>query len=139
MAPKAKAAPKYPKGLGPCIDMLYKLREVRLVAQRALKAREEEEDALETHILESFTKDKVEGAKGEVAQASRLPWERPIIADWDKFIAHVMKTKQFDLLQKQVPKRAVEERWAAGKAVPGLDKIGGVKLSLTKVTKRKVK
>ena len=58
---------KFPKALGECIDQMYLLRAKRLDAQKAVDALKAEESMYEEHILNTFTKVSLNGAKGDVA------------------------------------------------------------------------
>lgn len=127
---------KYPKTLGTCVDKLYRMREKRLEVQRAdevlLKKLKADEAAMEDHILETFTKDKLEGARGKIAAVSISRTVVPNVEDHDAFLKYVFKKKAFDLLTKAVCRAAVRERWDDGKAVPGIGKFVKLGLSLRK-------
>jgi hypothetical protein len=57
----------------------------------------------------------------------------PRVADWDKLYAFVKKTGSFDLLQRRLTDSAIQERWEAGKSVPGVETFNAVSVSINKV------
>jgi hypothetical protein len=59
--------------------------------------------------------------------------DEPTVESWDKFYAHIIKTKDFSLLERRPGKAAIKERWEDGKTVPGVSKFPVDKLSFSKV------
>ena len=123
---------KFPKTLGACVDLLYRLREERQAIQREAEKVEEKEKALREHVLNSFDKSAIEGARGKAATASISRQTVATVKDWDAFYAHILKSKSFDLLQKRVSDSAFRERLEAQETVPGVEPFIVVKLSVTK-------
>ena len=123
----------YPKTIGACVDALYELRAKRLEGQKQVDLVKAQEAELEDHIIETFGKAEIGGAKGQVATASIKTTVTATIVDWDTFIAHVAKTKDWELVQKRAGVTAVKERWDDGKEVPGVEPLSKISLSLTKV------
>lgn len=123
---------KWPKTLGALADKLYTLREERLAQQRAVAVLEDEEKALALHILDTFPKQELEGARGKVGKVNRQTKIVPKLSDPDKFYAHLKKTGEFDLLQRRLHEAAFVARWDAGKVIPGTEKFTVVSLSISK-------
>lgn len=130
-------ARKFPKTLGECIDLAYNLRAIRLELQKQYdeeiqkhKAREEE---IEQHILMSFDKSDIEGAKGSLATASVSRMTVPAVKDWPAVFAWVSKQKAWDLLEKRMARVAYRDRLEAGEVIPGVEPFVKVSLSLTRV------
>lgn len=128
---------KPPKSMGDCVDLLYKLREERLLAAKELDLLASRESTLEEYIIKTFGRNKVDGVRGKIAQASANQVQVPVVKDWDKLYAYITKNKAFEMLHKRISIGAVRERWEAKKAVPGVESIEIVKLSVSKVGSKK--
>lgn len=130
-------ATKFPKTLGECIDQAYTLRAERLEVQREMEAKLETlkagEKDLNDHIINTFSKNEIEGAKGSIASASISQDPIPTVEDWPKFYAYILKTKSFDLLERRPAKLACKARWDEKVTIPGVKKFIVPKLSLTKI------
>ena len=128
-------APVYvpPKTIGACADRLYELKELKSEAQKAVDLIESEEKALKQHIIDNLPKSDATGAVGKVAQVTVVKKTVPKVGNWDLFYAHVKKTGHFELLNKALTKKAVEERWEAHKVVPGVETYTDVTLSVHKL------
>lgn len=124
--------PKFPKSLGACIDKLYGLRAKRLAAQKKVDAMGSMETAYENHILNTFAKADLDGAKGKTATAGIKRQTIYAIKDWEEFTTFVAKTKQWDLMRKQAGSTACRERYENGEEIPGIEPIAKISLSLTK-------
>lgn len=118
---------KFPKSLPDCIKRLRKLQdavdEVRIKCGPMIA----EEEALREFILENFKKTELDGASAHGISLSITKTTAPTMEDFQKFIAFVVKTKSYDLLQHSVNTPAWRERLAAKKQVPGVgvfDRIG---------------
>lgn len=131
-------AAKFPKTLGACVDMAYELRAERLEFQKKyeaeLAAMKKREDEIEEHILQSFDKSDIEGAKGSVATASVSRLTVPSVKDWPKTFAWIAKHKAWDLMEKRMARVAYRDRTEAGEVIPGVESFVKVSLSLTKVS-----
>lgn len=131
----AKKAKKLvvPAKVGEAVDLLDRLRDARKAAEAATAAMKAEEALLETEIFRKFKKAELEGARGRRAQCSISRSEVPVFEDQIAFNRYVLRTKSLDLFQNRLSVEAVRERWAAGKAVPGVGKFTKVRLHLSKV------
>ena len=123
---------KYPRALGAAIDLLYTQRAARLDAQKAVDLMKEEEAKLADHILNTFTKEELNGSKGQLAVAAIKHTVTINTTDWDAFLAYCVKTKSWDMLRKQPTVAAVKARWDEGKQIPGVEPFTKIDLSLTK-------
>jgi hypothetical protein len=124
---------KFPPKLGACADRLYQLREKRLTMQKDTDAVEAEEKALKEHIIQTLPKSEAGGIAGKVARVSVVTKSVPRAEDWEKVHTYIKKTGSFDLLQRRLSDSAVQERWDAGKKVPGVEPFNVVTLSVNKV------
>ena len=132
-ATKAPKAPAFPKTIGACADMVYKLRETRLAAQKEVDKIEAQEKALKEHIINNLPKSETTGVAGKLARVTVVTKDVPQVRDWDAFYKHIKKTGEFDLLGRTIGKAAIEARWENGKKVPGVESFGVVSLSINKV------
>lgn len=123
----------YPRTIGACVDLLWKLQQARIKAAETLKDAKKKEDELETYLIDNFKKDQLKSAKGEFGQVSLKQDETPIIEDFDEFIGWVAKGKRWEFLQRRVAITAVKEHWEAGKGVPGIGSIPRVGLNVSRV------
>lgn len=125
---------KFPKTLGECIDNLYQLRAKRLAGQKAVDLVKAEEQEYENHILNSFSKADLRGAKGELATAGVKKTTVYNIEDWDTFYAWVEANDAKDCLQKRLASTAIADRMANGEEVAGVSSFEKISLSLTKAS-----
>jgi hypothetical protein len=126
----------YPKQLGACVDKLYTMMTARRKAQQAVDRLKEEETKLEEHILNSFSKSDLEGARGKLAVCGISRSDQPQVEDWDKLYAFIKKTDAWDLLQRRVNSMAYRERLQAEVIVPGVTTFTRVSLSIHTAAKR---
>ena len=133
-----KKMPAMPKSLGACVDKYHKLREERLVADKASAALKEKERFAYDHIIANIPKGD-DGAVGKQFKAVRTETEVFSIEDDTAFYAHVKKTGAFDLLNRAINQKAVRERLEDpkyikkfGVKVPGTKKFTKIGLSVTK-------
>lgn len=128
---------KLPKTLGECIDLAYKVRAERLVKQKELEKELEvyrkKEEEIEQHILLSFDKADIEGAKGSLATASIQRMTVPSVKDWPVVYKWVSAHGAWDLLEKRMARVAYRDRLEAGEQIPGVEPFVKVSLSLTRV------
>lgn len=124
---------KIPKNLADVADLYYLTRQKRLLEQKKVDEIEDQEKQLKQHIIDNLPKSKIEGIQGKVCRVSIDKKTKPIVEDWDKFYAYVKKNNAFDLMQRRIADKAIEERWADKKAVPGIGKFTAVTLSVNKV------
>ena len=130
---KRQPVVKYPKAIGACVDLLYMQRARRLDLGRQVDILKAEETAFSDYIINQFSKDEINGCRGEVATGAIKVQNVVSVVDWDKALAWVIKNKRYDLLTKGLSSDGVKELWAAGKEIPGAEPFGRVSLSLTKV------
>ena len=123
---------KFPESLGECIDQLYSKRAQRLAAQKEVDMAKAEEALYEEHILDTFTKSDLNGAKGNLATAGVKHSTVYSISDWDEFLADVKKKKAWDCLQKRLSSLAVADRFNNGKPLAGVETFERVTLTLNK-------
>jgi len=123
---------KFPKSLGDCIDKLYELRAMRLAGQKEVDRVKAEETLWSDHILNSFTKSDLKGAKGSIATAGIKHQTVYNIEDWAQYIEWVAENGAYDCLQKRLSAQAIAARFDNGVEVPGVSAFDKITLSLTK-------
>jgi len=133
---KPKKEWKFPTNMAECADRYYTLQKKRYKAQAAVKVLAEEENALEEWIIVKLPVSKATGIAGKIARISVDKKEIPQVKDWPKFYAYLHKNKAYDLLNRALNAKAVKERWAAGKTVPGTDKFIRKVVSVNKLPKK---
>lgn len=126
-----KTLPK--TNLGGIADSLHDVRELRLAVDKVASALKAEETRLTDHIIDTVDTSVSSGAVGKRYKALILEDSVAVVEDWDKLYAHILKKKDFTLLNKALSRSAVKELWEDGKAVPGVGSFKGKKLSVTKV------
>lgn len=128
---KAKVpASKFPKTMAACADAYQEARDNRLAADKEVARLKEWENALKEHIINNLPKSEATGVSGKYAQVTVVTKTKLKVADWDKFYSHVKKTGHFELLNRALNQAAAQERFDAGKPVPGVDTFDDVTLSL---------
>ena len=123
---------KIPKTLGACIDLMYKLKQESAVIEKSSETIKAQENEIEVHLLDSFGKSDLEGARGKLAVAGVNISTVPTVKDWDKLYAYILKNKAWDLLQKRASATAFRERWDDEVVIPGVEAFTVIKLSLKK-------
>lgn len=109
--------------------LLQKLGAIGIELRKARKGLEQqagvlkaEQDALEEFLREQFTKSDLRQVKTRAGTISLSEKDVPRAQDWDKIHEHILKTKEFDLLQKRLGEKACQLRWDDGKEIPGVEK-----------------
>lgn len=123
---------KFPDTIGKCIDLLYEMRAERLAIQKTVNTAKASEAKLEAHIIDTFGKSEIDGAKGHTATAALRTDTVVNLVDWDAFIGWAALPENRDCIHRQPGSTAVKARWAAEKQVPGVEPFRKVSLSLTK-------
>ncbi len=119
---------KLPKSLGGIVDLLYKTRMERKKIEGEAGKKKDIEVFISNYLLKEYGKENLKGAKGRKASASIKKRDIATVENFDFLIKHIKKTNDYDLLQRRVNEKAVKERWAAGKRVPGVGKFTSIKV-----------
>ena len=123
---------KVPETLGACADLLFDIKSKRLALEHEAEEWQKQETMLTEHIIRVLPKSD-RGAVGQHHQVQVVTKVKPRVTDWVAFFKFVRRANAFEFLQRRVSEGAVQERWEAGKKVPGVDTFTVVGLSLTKV------
>lgn len=124
---------KIPAKLGQVADLLFETREKRLALQKDVDELQKQETALKDDLINRLPKSEANGISGKLARVSITSKDVPQVTDWDKLRKHVMKTGQFELLQKRLADSAIKEHWEAGEELPGVDHFTVVGVSINKI------
>ncbi len=123
--------------LGDLIDSIYAARERRIARQKEMEAEIEDlkadEKRLEDQIINTFSKNEINGARGEFAQASVSETTCAKLDDYMAVWKWAKKNDAHDLFYKRISSTAYAERVAAGDKIPGVSTYIDKKLSITKV------
>lgn len=122
-----------PTTIGGMADALYITRNARLAMQKLVAELDERETQIENMIIDTLPKsDQTQGA-GKLARVGIKKSVKPIVEDWAKLYAHIKRTGHFELMQKRLGEPAVQERWDAGKPVPGVGEFNVIKVTVNKL------
>lgn len=128
---------RIPKLLGTCVDNLKKLRDEKAALKKKhdaeMKKITDQITALENHLIETIPKSKLNGAMGKLAKVSLIKKDVPTVDDWSKVYDYIGSHDAFDMMQRRVNVKAIEDRWKAGEKIPGVTTFTKVTLSVTKV------
>lgn len=121
------------KQLAALADGYWRLYNDRLAADKEAAALKAEEVKVSATIIQQLQASEVTSIGGKNIKLEVRESDVARVADWPKFYAHVLKTKDFSLLERRPGQAAIKERWEAGKAVPGVEKFPVYKLSKSQV------
>jgi len=124
---------RFPAKLGECIDLAYTLQQDYLALKAKADAAAAKVKEVEDHILNTFPKAGLEGAKGSVAVASLTRSTVGTIKDFPAFWEWARKNDAGDLLYRRVNNSAYREWLEAGMDAPGIEPFLQLKLSVRKI------
>lgn len=124
---------KFPAKLGACVDMAYTLRAERLEIEKQAEEVKAKESALKDHIIATFSKADIDGAKGKVASASITRSVKGNVKDWPSVWGYIVDHDAYDLMERRLNNKAYRDRLAGGETIPGTEPFDVVSLSLTKI------
>jgi hypothetical protein len=124
---------KFPTKLGACVDKAYALRAERLEIEKQAEEIKKQEAAIKEHIIATFSKADIDGAKGKVASASISRSVKCNVKDWPLVYEYIVDNAAFDLMERRINNKAYRDRMEAGEAIPGTESFDVVTLSLTKI------
>ena len=124
---------KFPTKLGACVDMAYTLRAERLEIEKQAEEVKAKETALKDHIIATFSKADIDGAKGKVASASVTRSVKASVKDWPTVQKWIEDHDAWDLMERRLNNKAYRDRLEAGESIPGVEPFDVITLSLTKI------
>jgi hypothetical protein len=123
----------FPKEMGTCADLLWKLDQERKAIIKKAEAIETRQVALRKHIIDNLPKSKATGVAGRLARVKIDVKEILQAKDWDKVYKYILKVKRPDLLQRRLSEGAINEIIEAGHDVPGVEVFRCKVVSLGKI------
>lgn len=114
------------------INHVFSLRNTRLADQKKLDAMKAEEDLEMNTILSELIEEDLDSLSTGIAKVVVKETIEPEVSDWATFQAYIKETGQLDLLQKRPMVSAIKARWETGDDVPGVERMVGSKLVLSK-------
>lgn len=131
---QGKVEPLTASELGELADLYDAARTARLAADKVAATHKADESAAEAMLIEQMRTQEVSACGGsKLVVRIGSPDMVPAVKDWDKFYAHILKTKDFSLLERRPGKAACRERWEDGKQIPGVEQFPVYKLSRSEV------
>lgn len=132
---KPIAASRIPKRMGTVADLYYKTKQTRLALQKQVDLLKEQEKHLRDHVINTLPKSNATGVSGSLANVRTIPKTTLQAVDWEKVYKYIKRHDAFEMLQKRLSDKAVQERMdaARGHKLPGIIENGYVDVSLTKV------
>lgn len=102
------------------VDQYIRKRAERLKSAQETERLDAEEKALKKQLIEIAIAGKAKTLGGSVGAVNYSRTDKPKVEDWDKFYAYIAQFGAWELLQKRIGEKAVEERWEDGIAIPGV-------------------
>lgn len=120
--------------LGELADTYNDLRTQRLAADKVAAELKAQESAAQELLIQQFRSQEVSGAGGQTVRVSMdSPDYVPHVKDWDKFYEHILKSKDFSLLERRPGRAHAKALWEDGVEIPGVEKFPVYKLKVSKV------
>lgn len=133
-AEKKPAPPiKLPKTLAACADLYNSVRAARLAKEKEAAALQEQETFVKDYLIDMLPKSEATGVAGKTCRVLISEKVIPQVKNWEDYYKYILKTKDFSLLNRAANKKAIEERWEAGKVVPGVEAFKTKTLSLSQI------
>ena len=122
-----------PKSMGRCADEYHEIRQLRLDMQKEVDVVAAREKQYKDYMIETLLVSEDTGAAGKKYRVQIKSKVRPSANDWEAVHQFIWDNDRFDLLQKRLSDKAVQEMWDNNEAVPGVEKIHVKEISITKI------
>jgi hypothetical protein len=133
MDPKFIKGGAIPQAIGLCADLYHDVRELRLAMQKEVDEVAAREKEIKDYIIDNLSKSDDTGAAGKRYRAQIVTKVTPAAADWEKIHQFILENDRFDLLQKRLSDKAVQDMWENGEEVPGVERFNAISVSITKL------
>lgn len=113
------------------VDAYILKRSERLLADKVAENLKKEETALQKQLIDICIKG---GAKALGGTKGVVNYERdnkPTVVDWEKLYTYIRENNAFELLQRRLGEKAVEERWEDDISIPGVGTFPVDKLTIS--------
>jgi hypothetical protein len=127
---------KFPKTVGACLAKLEELCDRIDGMEAQLAPVKKQESALREHMIATFAKEKLRGARGQSRSLSVVSQVVPVLEDWAAFFKFASRKGNDDLVQRSVKVDAWRERVEAGKQVPGTGSFTRVSLRVERIKEK---
>jgi hypothetical protein len=134
--PKFKPKRTLPKTLGAMSDLGRQLDAERLELEKVIKSIYSELQRYKDHMNELMKAAGVEETHGKLGRATKSTEYVGNVTNWKLLHRHIKKTGEFELLHRRVSTGALTERWEHGKKVPGVERVGIVRIKFGKAKQR---
>lgn len=129
-----------PQAIGRCADLYHDVRELRLAMEKEVAEIKARENEIEDHIINTLSAAAAAagdtGAAGLKYRAQLVVKPKPKLAEWGIFTSWVRKNDFFNMIQKRINEKAVEE-WMEQNPdrgpAPGTEVINVKTISVTKI------
>jgi hypothetical protein len=122
-----------PKSLGKCADLLAEVRDIRLAMDKEVAAVKKRETEIREHIIRELANSEDTGVSGLRYRAQIVKKTVPTVENWGVFTSWVRENNRFDLIQKRIASKGIEDLWEEREKVPGISRFHNTNLSLKKV------
>lgn len=105
------------------VDKYIQKQTERLSLAKKVAKLEEEEQALKKILVDLCITSKARSLGGSIGQVNYHRENKPTVAPdggWEKLYAYIREHNAFELLQKRLGEKAVQERWEDEIIVPGV-------------------
>ena len=122
-----------PASIGLCADEYARVRQLRLAMEKEVEGVKARESEIREHIIANLSKSDDTGAAGKHYRAQIIVQVKPKLADWAALCKVIQETGRFDLIQKRLGEKAVEDLWADGFDIPGVECMNIPTVSIAKI------
>lgn len=107
--PKFEKGQPVPNSIGAAADLYAEVRQRRLSMEKAAEAVKSRETEIHDMILSALNESTDTGASGKFYRVQRVEKDRLHVKDWAAFHAFVRQNDAFEMLQRRLSDKAVQE------------------------------
>ena len=118
---------------GMLVECYERTRTKRLALDKEAAGFKEIEEAYKEELIYRMVQSKV-GALASTSHVVKMKMvDKPTPKNWDLIHQYIIENGAWELMQNRLTQSAVEERWEAGEAIPGIDKFPVYNVSVSKL------
>jgi hypothetical protein len=118
---------------GMLVECYERTRVRRLALDKEAAGFKEVEEAYKEELIYRMVQTKV-GALASTSHVVKMKTvDKPTPKNWDLIHQYIIENGAWELMQNRLTQSAVEERWEAGEAIPGIDKFPVYNVSISKL------
>lgn len=116
---------EFPESVGGVIDLLFDIQQRRIELERQVRDIKAREAAIKSHLLSSFERDGLTGARGIHGKASYStdPMGGVKVIDWPTYLRWAVENGNWESVQKRPTITTLRERWENGEYPPGVEPV----------------